>query len=116
MGLLGFTMSLLVILFIALTFESVFLGAQVQQRIEPYTIHIDTGERECGSLNVGCALMNFFRPILQGIATVVNSIIFIGALATFQVPGAPAWVEATLALSIDTGLILSIVALLRGVS
>lgn len=105
----------LVVIFVVLAFEQALLGDEVAQSVEPFLLHVDTTREDCGALEAGCAIMNFVRPVLGGIATVLNAIIFVGALATFQIPGAPWWVTAGLAVPLDVSLIWSLVALLRGV-
>lgn len=105
----------LVIIATVLAFETAFLGAAVLEEIKPFQIHVDTTVEDCGALEVGCAIGNFFRPSVAAIAAIVNGIIFIGALATFNVPGAPTWIRVTLTLVLNFSLIWSIITLLRGV-
>ncbi len=105
----------LVIITTVLVFETVFLGDEVAQSLAPFQIHIDTTVEDCGVLEVGCAIGNFARPVLAGLATILNGILFIGALAVFAIPGAPIWVRLTLSLILDFSLIWCVVTLLRGV-
>lgn len=104
----------LIIVFLTLGFETLLLGDDVNQSVAPYQIHIDTTREDCGNLDVGCGLMNFARPVLGGIAVIVNGIIFVGGLATFNVPGAPDWLRATFGTLVSFSLIWSIITLLRG--
>lgn len=104
-----------IIIVCVLAFETVFLGDEVSKTIEPFLLHIDTTEENCGALEVGCAIGNAVRPVLAALAAILNGIIFIAALATFGIPGAPAWIRLTLTLALNFSLIWAIVTLLRGV-
>lgn len=107
-------MPVLVIVFLTLAFETMLLGSDVGQSVAPYQIHIDTTREDCAPLAVGCGLMNFARPILAGIAFVVNGLIFIGGLATFQIPGAPLWLRTTFGSLITFSLVWVVITTLRG--
>jgi hypothetical protein len=99
---------------IVLTFETAFLGASVEQSIQPYQIHIDSGVRDCGALEIGCAIMNLVQPFAQALAFVVNGLIFLGALAVFQVAGGPDWVQASMSAILDFSLLWAVLATVRG--
>lgn len=104
----------LLIILCTLTFEGMLIGDEIAATIAPYQIHIDTTKEDCSALAIGCAFMNLVRPILAGLSVIINGVIFIAALATFSIPGAPWWARMLLSVPLNFTLIWSVITLFRG--
>lgn len=107
---------LLLVLLLTFAFETAFIGDQVQQTIQPFLWDVSTEKEVCddGLDGIPCSIENSFRPVLKAAATIFNAIIYIGGLATFNVPGAPSWVRATMGTGVTLTLVWCLVELLRG--
>lgn len=105
----------LLIILTTLAFETVFIGQDVNRQIAPYTFTVDTHKDDCTNpVDVACGLGNFARPLLSVLALIGNAILFVGGLVTFQVPGAPGWVQVVFGGGFSITLIWCLVELLRG--
>lgn len=105
---------LLIVILLTLSFETVFIGQDVNVELEPFKMKVDTTQQSCTFGDFPCGIANAFRPVLGFIATVINGVEFVGGLIAFRVPGAPTWVQAIFGGSISTALIWCLVELLRG--